>query len=78
MWTVATEWQIYFVFALLLLPLLARLGGPLRGVLLASGHPKLFSPGLDLVTLVGYDRGAMERFMLRFAELAAADRFQAF
>jgi enoyl-CoA hydratase len=37
------------------------------GVLLASAHPKLFCPGLDLVTLVGYDREAMERFMLRFA-----------
>jgi enoyl-CoA hydratase/carnithine racemase len=37
-----------------------------RGVLLASGHPKLFCPGLDLVALSGYDRPAMERFMLRF------------
>ena len=43
-----------------------------RGVLLASAHPKLFSPGLDLVTLVGYDRGAMERFMLLFAEMVWA------
>jgi enoyl-CoA hydratase len=39
-----------------------------RGVLLASAHPKLFSPGLDLVTLVEYDRAAMERFMRVFAE----------
>jgi Delta3-Delta2-enoyl-CoA isomerase len=39
-----------------------------RGVLLASAHPKLFSPGLDLVTLVEYDRAAMERFMRLFAE----------
>jgi enoyl-CoA hydratase len=39
-----------------------------RGVLLASAHPKLFSPGLDLVTLVEYDRPAMERFMRLFAE----------
>lgn len=38
------------------------------GVLLASAHPKLFSPGLDLVGLVALDRLAMERFMLRFAE----------
>ena len=38
----------------------------IRGVLLASGHPKLFCPGLDLVALSGYDRPAMERFMLRF------------
>jgi Delta3-Delta2-enoyl-CoA isomerase len=39
-----------------------------RGILLASAHPKLFSPGLDLVTLVEYDRAAMERFMRLFAE----------
>jgi enoyl-CoA hydratase len=39
-----------------------------RGVLLASAHPKLFSPGLDLVTLLEYDRAAMERFMRLFAE----------
>ena len=43
-----------------------------RGVLLASAHPKLFSPGLDLVTLVEYDRHAMERFMLLFAEMVWA------
>jgi Delta3-Delta2-enoyl-CoA isomerase len=39
-----------------------------RGVLLASAHPKLFSPGLDLVTLLEYDRKAMERFMALFAQ----------
>ena len=39
-----------------------------RGVLLASAHPKLFCPGLDLLTLIDFDREAMERFMLRFAE----------
>jgi enoyl-CoA hydratase/carnithine racemase len=39
-----------------------------RGVLLASAHPKLFSPGLDLVTLLEYDRAGMERFMRLFAE----------
>ena len=43
-----------------------------RGVLLASAHPKLFCPGLDLVTLVEYDRPAMERFMRRFAEMVWA------
>lgn len=43
-----------------------------QGVLLASAHPKLFSPGLDLVTLVDYDRAAMERFMLLFAEMVWA------
>jgi len=40
-----------------------------RGVLLISAHPKLFCPGLDLVTLVELDRAAMERFMLLFAEM---------
>lgn len=39
------------------------------GVLLLSAHPKLFCPGLDLVTLIELDRGAMERFMLLFAEM---------
>jgi Delta3-Delta2-enoyl-CoA isomerase len=39
-----------------------------RGVLLASAHPKLFCPGLDLVTLLEYDRPSMERFMRLFAE----------
>jgi enoyl-CoA hydratase len=38
-----------------------------RGVLLASAHPKLFCPGLDLVALAGYDRASMERFMAAFA-----------
>ncbi len=38
-----------------------------RGVLLASAHPKLFCPGLDLVSLVAHDRHAMEAFMLSFA-----------
>jgi enoyl-CoA hydratase len=39
------------------------------GVLLASAHPRVFCPGLDLVTLHEYDRPAMERFMLRFADV---------
>ena len=39
-----------------------------RGVLLASAHPKLFCPGLDLVTLLDYDRAAMGRFLGLFAE----------
>jgi len=43
-----------------------------RGVLLASAHPKLFCPGLDLVALVEYDRPAMERFMSRFEEASLA------
>jgi enoyl-CoA hydratase len=43
-----------------------------RGVLLLSAHPKVFSPGLDLVTLVELDRPAMERFMLLFAEMVWA------
>jgi enoyl-CoA hydratase/carnithine racemase len=53
-----------------LLDLARQLGADphVRGVLLASAHPKLFSPGLDLVTLAEYDRAAMERFMRLFAE----------
>jgi enoyl-CoA hydratase len=43
-----------------------------RGVMLASGHPKLFCPGLDLVTLIEYDRPAMERFWSRFEEASFA------
>jgi enoyl-CoA hydratase len=43
-----------------------------HGVLLASAHPKLFCPGLDLVTLVGYDRPALQRFMLEFSDAFAA------
>jgi len=39
----------------------------IRGVLLASGHPRLFCPGLDLVALVEHERAAMEAFMLSFA-----------
>lgn len=37
-----------------------------EGVLLGA-EGKLFSPGLDLVALVGLDRAAMRRFMSRFA-----------
>jgi enoyl-CoA hydratase len=43
-----------------------------RGAMLASAHPKLFCPGLDLVTLVEYDRAAMERFWSRFEEASFA------
>jgi enoyl-CoA hydratase/carnithine racemase len=43
-----------------------------RGVLLVSAHPKVFCPGLDLVTLTELDRASMERFMLRFAEMVWA------
>jgi Delta3-Delta2-enoyl-CoA isomerase len=43
-----------------------------RGVLLASAHPKLFSGGLDLVELGAYDRPTMQRFMGRFAEMVYA------
>lgn len=38
-----------------------------RAVLLTSGR-KLFSPGLDLATLVTYDRPTMRAFMERFSE----------
>jgi enoyl-CoA hydratase len=43
-----------------------------KGVLLLSAHPKVFSPGLDLVSLTALDRPAMERFMLLFAEMVWA------
>lgn len=43
-----------------------------RGVLLCSAHPKLFCPGLDLVSLSEYDRPAMERFLEVFAALVPA------
>jgi len=39
-----------------------------RGVLLASAHPKLFCPGLDLVGLLELDRPAMANFMGHFAQ----------
>jgi len=41
----------------------------LKALMLASAHPKLFSPGLDLVSLVEYDRAGMRHFMGRFAEM---------
>jgi enoyl-CoA hydratase len=43
-----------------------------KAVLLASAHPKLFSPGLDLITLVDLDRGQMEAFMARFGQAMMA------
>jgi len=46
----------------------AKEDGAVSGVLLASSHPRVFCPGLDLVSLVELDRGAMRAFMLRFAE----------
>lgn len=39
-----------------------------RVVLLASANAKLFCPGLDLVTLIDYDRPRLQDFMLKFAE----------
>ena len=49
-----------------------RADDDVRGVLLASAHPSLFCPGLDLVHLSTLDRAAMERFMLHFAALLHA------
>jgi enoyl-CoA hydratase len=40
-----------------------------RGVLLASAHPKLFCPGLDLVSLIEFDRVRFERFMTGFRRM---------
>jgi enoyl-CoA hydratase/carnithine racemase len=42
------------------------------GVLLCSAHPKLFSPGLDVLALDAYDAPALRRFLLRFAEMVWA------
>lgn len=38
-----------------------------RGVLLASAHPKVFSPGLDLLTLVEFKRPELQSFMGKFS-----------
>jgi len=43
--------------------------GEVKGVLLASAHPRVFCPGLDLVGLVELDRPAMKQFMERFARM---------
>src|SRR5687768_74033 len=43
-----------------------------RGLMLASAHPKVFCPGLDLSALGDYDRPALSRFILRFAEMVWA------
>jgi enoyl-CoA hydratase len=38
-----------------------------RAVVIASAHPKVFCPGLDLVTLSEFSRGDMAAFMMRFS-----------
>jgi enoyl-CoA hydratase/carnithine racemase len=43
-----------------------------RAVLLASAHPKLFSPGLDLVSLIEFDRPRLQRFMTAFGQMVLA------
>jgi len=43
-----------------------------RGVLLISGHPKLFSPGFDLIALADWKRPELERFLLRYEEAVRA------
>ena len=40
-----------------------------KAILLASAHPKLFCPGLDLVALSGVTREDMGAFMLDFSAL---------
>lgn len=40
-----------------------------KAVLLASAHPKLFCPGLDLVSLSGIDRATMGAYMVNFSTL---------
>jgi enoyl-CoA hydratase len=44
----------------------------LRGLLLASANPKLFCPGLDLVSLIEYDRPSLGAFIARFTEVVRA------
>ncbi len=52
---------------------LQRLGRDptVHGLLLGSAHPKLFSPGLDLVALADYDLPALLRFLEVFDEVVA-------
>jgi enoyl-CoA hydratase len=38
-----------------------------KAIVIASSHPKVFCPGLDLVTLSEFKRDEMQAFMLRFA-----------
>src|SRR5262245_17990198 len=40
--------------------------GSIRGMLLASAHPRIFCPGLDLLELYPLDRPAMESFLRDF------------
>jgi Delta3-Delta2-enoyl-CoA isomerase len=40
-----------------------------RGIVLASAHPRLFCPGLDLVALSEMDRSGLEAFMSRFLSM---------
>lgn len=43
-----------------------------RGVLLASAHPTMFSPGLDLVTLIEFTRPELQSFLGKFASVVWA------
>lgn len=43
-----------------------------KGVLLASAHPRVFCPGLDLVGLMELDQARMKDFMRRFARMVHA------
>lgn len=47
----------------------ARDDAAVRAVVLASGHPKIFSPGLDLRETFAYDRPAMQAFFTDFTKL---------
>ena len=44
----------------------------IKGILLASAHPRVFCPGLDLVGLLELDRAGMKDFMKRFARMVQA------
>ena len=43
-----------------------------RSILLASAHPRVFCPGLDLKYLLGLDRFELTGFMARFTQLVRA------
>jgi enoyl-CoA hydratase len=50
----------------------AALDPAVKGILLATAHPKIFCPGLDLISLAGYDRASLERFLGKFVEAIRA------
>jgi 3,2-trans-enoyl-CoA isomerase len=39
-----------------------------KGILLATAHPKIFCPGLDLITFADYDRASLGRFLAKLVD----------